>query len=73
MQSLLQTAGGKQTPPIFVAISSRLGSAGEQDHPMMKRVRDVAYGMSKSTLNYMVKRLFVEEEEWLNAFSLSPG
>lgn len=58
--------------PIFVAISSRLGSAGAQDHPMMKNVKDVAYGMSKAAMNYCVKRMHVEDD-WLCAFSLSPG
>lgn len=61
----------KQTP-IFVAISSRLGSASAQDLPMMKHVNTVAYGMSKAAMNYCVKRIHVEND-WLCAFSLSPG
>ena len=72
MAPLLKKSGSGGGTPKFVTMSSRLGSASAQDHPMMKGVRIAAYGVSKAGMNYWVKRCHVEEE-WLVAFAMSPG
>ncbi|KAF4832136.1 Norsolorinic acid ketoreductase nor1 [Colletotrichum tropicale] len=65
----------KSANPVFVAISSAIGSVGLQENLAKLFPPGVGlspYGASKATLNWLVKRLSVEEE-WVTAFVFHPG
>jgi norsolorinic acid ketoreductase len=58
--------------PIFVAISTALGSIGFQPHLAAFPPRLSPYGASKTALNWLVQRIHIEEP-WLTAFVFHPG
>ncbi|KAK2729719.1 aflatoxin biosynthesis ketoreductase nor-1 [Colletotrichum kahawae] len=65
----------KSANPVFVAISSAIGSVGMQERLAKLFPPGVGlspYGASKATLNWLVKRLSVEED-WVTAFVFHPG
>jgi norsolorinic acid ketoreductase len=55
--------------PIFVALSTGIGSIGEMENLPMPAT---AYGISKVAINYMVRKIHFENPE-LTAFVISPG
>lgn len=55
--------------PIFVVLSSAVGSIGDMEKFPLAAT---AYGASKAAVNYMVRKIHVENP-WLIAFPLSPG
>ncbi|TGO50031.1 hypothetical protein BOTNAR_0408g00070 [Botryotinia narcissicola] len=59
----------KSPAPVFVALSTAVASIGAmEDIP----IPATAYGMSKVALNYMVRKIHLENEK-LTAFVLTPG
>lgn len=56
--------------PKFVAISSVAGSIGGMEK--LKDVHNTAYGSSKAALNFVIKRIHLENPD-LIAFALNPG
>ncbi|GKT44831.1 norsolorinic acid ketoreductase nor1 [Colletotrichum spaethianum] len=67
---LLKASASKN--PIFVAISSLMGSNGAADKVAQIPVPISPYGASKAALNWFVRRLHFEEP-WLTAFVFHPG
>lgn len=66
MRSLLQGSAGT---PRFVCLSTSVASMSlTPTIPLQSTV----YGSSKAALNYIVRRIHVEED-WLVAFSINPG
>jgi norsolorinic acid ketoreductase len=59
----------KSSRPMFVALSTAVASIGAMENIP---VESTAYGMSKVALNYMVKRIHVENKD-LISFVISPG
>jgi len=59
----------KSKQPIFMALSSGVGSIGDMGSiPLLA----TAYGASKAALNYIVRKIHYENEA-LIAFVISPG
>jgi norsolorinic acid ketoreductase len=58
--------------PIFVAISTLIGSIGSMEALTGFPATHSPYGGSKAELNYFVRRLHFEEE-WLTSFVFHPG
>jgi norsolorinic acid ketoreductase len=59
---------GKSTPK-FVTLTSTIGSIGEMDN---LPVASTAYGASKAALNYITKKIHLENPK-LIAFPMNPG
>ncbi|KAF5253986.1 hypothetical protein FANTH_1168 [Fusarium anthophilum] len=66
---LLQAS--KTGKPLFVAISTLLGSIGSMDH-LVGLPSTSPYGGSKAALNWFIRRLHFEEP-WLTSFVIHPG
>ncbi|CAG9998630.1 unnamed protein product [Clonostachys byssicola] len=58
--------------PIFVAMSTAVSSIGFQEKLAHFPPRFSPYGASKSALNWLVRRIHIEEP-WLTAFVFHPG
>ncbi|GKT51195.1 norsolorinic acid ketoreductase nor1 [Colletotrichum spaethianum] len=69
----LLKASKKGRGPIFMAVSSTLGSIGIQETLYKSFSADVApYGASKAALNWFIQRMHLEEP-WLTSFVCHPG
>ncbi|PQE23360.1 hypothetical protein CJF32_00009410 [Rutstroemia sp. NJR-2017a WRK4] len=68
-QAVLPLLKNSASKPVFVAISTGGASIGAMEHVP---IQATAYGMSKVALNYLVKRIHLDEKD-LIAFALSPG
>ncbi|TKX19851.1 norsolorinic acid ketoreductase-like protein [Elsinoe australis] len=62
----------KSNAPLFVGISSYVGSIGGQKDVIEFGNIASPYGASKAALNWFVHRLHLEEH-WLTAFTFNPG
>lgn len=58
--------------PVFLAISTIIGSIGGQDLLAALPPQMSPYGASKTALNWVVKRIHIEEP-WLTAYVTHPG
>lgn len=58
--------------PLFIAISSIIGSIGAQDALAAISPVFSPYGASKTALNWLVRRIHLEEP-WLTSFVIHPG
>ncbi|KAF5584025.1 short-chain dehydrogenase reductase SDR [Fusarium subglutinans] len=67
---LLQAS--KTEKPLFVAISTLLGSMGSMEHLVGLPSTTSPYGGSKAALNWFIRRLHFEEP-WLTSFVIHPG
>lgn len=67
---LLQTSPTKR--PIFVAISTVMGSLGAMEALAGFPAKHSPYGGSKAALNWFIRRLHFEEP-WLTSFLIHPG
>lgn len=70
VKPLLQAS--KTGKPVFLAISTMIGSIGSQDALSQLPRTFSPYGASKAALNWLVKRLHIEES-WLTAYVTHPG
>lgn len=67
---LLQAS--KSQKPVFLAISTAIGSVGLQDALPGPPAKFSPYGASKAALNWLVKRMHIEEP-WLTTYVTHPG
>lgn len=67
---LLQAS--KTRNPIFLAISTRVGSIGSMEALAGFPATQSPYGGSKAALNWFIRRLHFEEP-WLTSFVFHPG
>lgn len=70
VKPLLQAS--KSGKPIFLAISTLIGSMGAQDMLAGLPAQFSPYGASKAALNWVVRRIHLEES-WLTAYVTHPG
>lgn len=70
VKPLLQAS--KSGKPVFLAISTLLGSIGAQDLVAGFPAKFSPYGASKAALNWIVKRIHMEES-WLITYVTHPG
>ena|ERR1700761_1022484 len=59
----------RSSNPKFVFVSSTVGSIGDMEHWPLQ---GVAYGSSKAAMNYIIRKIHLEQEA-LTAFSIHPG
>ncbi|KAF5701145.1 short-chain dehydrogenase reductase SDR [Fusarium globosum] len=62
----------KTGKPLFVAISTLIGSIGSMEHLVALPPTSSPYGGSKAALNWFIRRLHFEEP-WLTSFVIHPG
>ncbi|KAF2825875.1 short-chain dehydrogenase [Ophiobolus disseminans] len=70
VKPLLQAS--KSGNPIFLAISTAIGSMGIQEHLAFLPPKFSPYGLSKAALNWAVRRIHFDEP-WLTAYVTHPG